>query len=223
MEDRKTICTDKEIEDMLSPKCEFHPSPGLMENVLAETERISLAARKCKKKLWFVRSCAGAAAVAALAFMAATVLHYQEGKDIPHVQYQAKTAMGLNNQVSIVKPAIDTEAPALTHNKGESIIEEDENISRRHGVAIRNKVHNVTDFDNDKEDIIESEQIEEIKTHVSETYIETTEQLIAATDELDDCYGSLRRPYIVKVRYEITESESETKEIRENKYICESI
>ena len=223
MEDRKTICTDKEIEDMLSPKCGFHPSQGLMENVLAEAERISSSACKRKKKLWFVRSCAAAAAVAALVSVTATVLNDREGKNIDRGQNQVKTAMAVDNQAVAIQPAIDTEAPALRHNKGESIIEKNNNISQRHAKAILNTMRNVTEDNSDKEENIDVETTEEINPHVSEKSIEPTEQLMAATNELDDYYGSSRRPYIVKVRYETTESDSETKEIRENNYLCESI
>ena len=222
MEDRKPICTDEEIEDMLSPKYEFRPSPGIMENVLAEAERISSSARKRKKKLWFVRSCA-AAAVVAIVSVTATVLNDREGKNINKVQTQVKTAMVVDNKVSTVKPAIDTEAPALRHNKGESFIEKNNNISQRQAKAIRNTMRNVTEDNSDKEKNIDVETTEEINHHVSETSIEPTEQLMAATNELDDYYGSSRRPYIVKVRYESTESDSETKEIREYNYLCESI
>lgn len=223
MEDRKPICTDKEIEDMLSPKCEFHPSPGLMDNVLAEAERISSAAHKGKRKVWFIRSCAAAASIAVLVSVTAIILRNPKGIDITTVHEKAKTTMVVDNIISTDHSPIVTEAPALRHNYGESIIEKNHTISQRHAKTIRNTMRNVTDVDKDKEDIIESEPIEEIKPHDCETSIEPTEQLTAATNELDDYYGSSRRPYIVKVRYESTESDSETKEIREYNYLCESI
>ncbi len=80
MEERKKYLTDGDIEDILSPKCEFHASPGFMEKVVEEAERTALVRYKKKRVFW--RVCSGEAAAVAVLCVLTIVLKNETSENV---------------------------------------------------------------------------------------------------------------------------------------------
>lgn len=74
-EERKTYMADEDIENLLSPKCVFHTSPGFMERVIAEAQAVSK--RRKRRRILFAATSA-AAAVAVLVILT-VIIH--DGKE----------------------------------------------------------------------------------------------------------------------------------------------
>lgn len=79
-EERKTFMSDEDIEDLLSPKCDFHASPGFMERVMVEAQAVS---KRRRLRRIFLAASTAAAAVTALVIM--TVIFHHDKETHPEV------------------------------------------------------------------------------------------------------------------------------------------
>ncbi|MDE5997158.1 MAG: hypothetical protein K2G77_02990 [Muribaculaceae bacterium] len=92
-EESKRYMTEEDIENLLSPKCDFHASPGFMERVMTEAQAVSKR-RRLRKILLAASSVA--AAVAVLLIL----------NDILHHDKETYSEMPI--------ATVDPESPALT-------------------------------------------------------------------------------------------------------------
>ncbi|MDE6480437.1 MAG: hypothetical protein K2L45_09210 [Muribaculaceae bacterium] len=94
-EERKTYMSDEDIECLLSPKCDFHTSPGFMERVLAEAHVVS---KRRRLRRIFLSASSSAAAVALLVMV--TVIFHHDKKT--------------HSEVANVSASLETPVPALS-------------------------------------------------------------------------------------------------------------
>lgn len=92
-EERKTYMAEEDIEDLLSPKCDFHTSPGFMERVMAEAQAVS---KRRRFRRILIAASSVAASVAAWVILTCTLFHDKEA----------------HSEMPIA--AADLESPALT-------------------------------------------------------------------------------------------------------------
>ncbi len=213
MEERKKYLTDGDIEDILSPKCEFHASPGFMEKVVEEAERTALVRYKKKRLFW--RVCSGAAAAVAVLCVLTIVLKNETAENVTikqateKIENKSKVASGVVKHVaSKIKEEIH-ELPSFTQNKESTTVKKQQTMAKQ----IENKKNIVSD----------NSMVAE-NAHQSETTMEQPkDEPIQSYDEYEALSGIDRKPYIIKVRYEISENGSDGKEIRETACLCEGI
>ena len=94
-EERKTYMPEMDIENILSPKCNFRTSPGFMERVMAEAEAVS---RRRRLRRIFLSASSSAAAVA-LFVMVTAIFHHDK-----------KT----HSEVATVTTSLETPVPDLS-------------------------------------------------------------------------------------------------------------
>lgn len=213
MEERKKYLTDGDIEDILSPKCEFHPSPGFMEKVVEEAERTVLVRNRRKRLFW--RLCSGVAAAVAVLCVLTTVLKNETADNVTIKQAAAKIETKSNNTSGVLKHVASKikeevhELPSLPQNKELA--------------TVKKQQKRVKQIEN-KKNIVSDNSMLAKNAHQSET---TTEQLKDEPIKSYEDYEALseidRKPYIIKVRYEISENGSDGKVIRETACLCEGI
>ncbi len=205
--------TDGDIEDILSPKCEFHPSPGFMEKVVEEAEQKVLVRYRRKRLFW--RICSGVAAAVAVLCVLTIVLKNETAENVTikqateKIETKSKNTSGVVRHVaSKIKEEIH-ELPSLPQNKELATVKKQQ---------IR-----VKQIENKKNIVSDNSMVAE-NAHQSETTMEQPkDEPIQSYDEYEALSGIDRKPYIIKVRYEISENGSDGKVIRETACLCEGI
>lgn len=228
-EERKTYMADEDIEDLLSPKCNFHPSPGFMERVIAEAEAYS--ARRRRHRLWWMYSGA-AAAVAALVVI--TILVGNKMETQPNTPSIASVVPPIEkyHQHPPVPPVIEDEISeekpekANIHIKNNKMIAknsvENNVIKKEESLeSLESKVETLEMSSTDASDYDMYAPIEGPMKALQDEDQKTSGKLMLSTDEIDDYTRLVRRTYIERMRYEIAETETYIREMREN--VLESI
>ncbi|MDE7096845.1 MAG: hypothetical protein K2O47_05065, partial [Muribaculaceae bacterium] len=182
--------TDDGIEDLLSPKCEFHTSPGFMEKVLAEAGRSTSGKCKNKRILWCLR--AGAvASVAVLGMVAATFFDNQERKDIHKVSDNVWLANGSERQIDVKQPVCEVNAPSNNmEDKAEHIINK-KNIGQGSLMVAADAIKKESEDKKEKTEISKSEHLcsdlaEDASSYPNETSTDFRENFFAVSDEFED-------------------------------------
>ncbi len=222
-EKRKTYMADEDIEDLLSPKCDFHASPGFMDRVIAEAEAYS--ARRQRRRLWWMYSGA-AAAVAALVVI--TILVGNKMETQPNTPIIASVEPATTHPTL---PAIEDEIYEEKSDNANIQIEKNKIMTKNN---VKNNVIKKESMENlgSMVEILETTSTEEVKYDVYAIvegpmeYLQDMDQknsakLMLSTDEFDEYTRLVRQTYIERVRYEIAETETYIQEMREN--VLESI
>ncbi len=226
-EERPTFLREEDIENILSPRCDFHASPAVMERVMEEIEATSLP--KPMHRPWW-RYAGVAAAIAVI--IVASILVSTKTENHPEAPLIAST-------LPVFDETIETDAtndiPEVKDESREELSEKEENPS------LKNKIMN-------EKNVMLAENIESEMTHTEMQETDTDEisydiqiqiavegpmssrsdlaqsnssKLLLSTDECDGYIRMVRQSYIDRVRFEIAETEAFVREMRES--VTESI
>ncbi len=228
-EERKTYMADEDIEDLLSPRCDFHTSPGFMERVIAEAEAYS--AQRRKSRLWWMWSGA-AAAVAVLVVITIFVGNKMETQHSTPLVASVAPAIEKKHKNPPAPPAIENEISEEKPEKGDFPAEKNVLIAKNN---VKNNVIKEDESMESLESTVETLETSSTDASGYNMYAtiegpmkalhyedqKTSGKLMLSTDEIDDYTRLVRQTYIERVRYEIAETETYIQEMREK--ILESI
>lgn len=223
-EERKTYMEDEDIEDLLSPKCDFHPSPGFMERVLAEAETYS--SRKRRHKRWWVYSGA-AAAVAALVVITILIGNNLDSHPNTPIMASALPVVEESHQNIPLSPTMEEEISDEKPEKGKIQIEKNK-IMANNNVIKEECVESIETY-------VETHETASREALQNDMYVQIegpmasrqdidqkfSGKMMLSTDDIDDYTRLVRQTYIERVRYEIAETDEYVKEMRES--VLESI
>ena len=228
-EERKTYMADEDIEDLLSPKCDFHTSPEFMERVIAEAEAYSASRRK--HRLW--RMYYGAAAAVA-ALVVITILVGNKMETQPNAPVIASVVPSIEkyhpnpHSPHVIEEEISEEKPEKEniHIKNNKMVAKNsvENSVIKEEESLESLESTVETLESASMDAVKHDQyaaIEGPMKALQDKDQKTSGKLMLSTDEIDDYTRLVRRTYIERVRYEIAETETYIREMREN--VLESI
>ncbi len=225
-EERKTYMEDEDIENLLSPKCDFHPSPGFMERVLAEAEAETYSSHKRRHKLWWVYSGA-AAAVAALVVITILIDNKVNTKTDTPMMASVLPVIEESHQNILISTTMKEE---ISEEKSETrkIPKEKNKIMANKNVIKEESVGSL-------EYVVETHETASSEEIQNDMYVQTegpmasrqdaaqknSDKMMLSTDDFDNYTRLRHQTYIERVRYEIAETDEYVKEMRES--VLESI
>ncbi len=225
-EERPTYMSEEDIEDLLSPKCDFHASPGFMERVMAEIE--SDAAPKPRHRAWW-RYSAASAAVAAL--IVATILIASKTEtqtDMPTIAFALPMQEGIQPTHAPKINKTQEEMPEEISKKKDNPSLKDKIMNEKNVILAESRKRKASPSEDQENTHEEDTQgkgniavIEGPMSSRSDLEAHNSTRLLLSTDDCDDYTRMVRQAYIERVRYEIAETEAYVEEMR--KSMIESI
>lgn len=202
-EERHPYLTEEDIEDLLSPRCDFHASPAIMERVMEEIEATS-APKKTLRPWW--RYAGVAAAIAAIVVASVIVVnktanHYEK----PILAATLPTLEETEISSQILEKQVEVEA------ENEEISEKTENSTKKNKISNKKNVYiakNTTQR--------EIKPIEGALSTRSDLEENNSSKRLLSTDDCDEYTRMVQQAYIERIRFEIAETKAYVKEMRES-------
>lgn len=224
-EEKNTLLTEEDIHDLLSPKCDFHASPGVMERVMKEIE--VLPTPKISLGIWW-RYAGVAAAIGLLIVASILVVDKAENQaDAPVVASEiAHVEDARNGSTKLVEVEVKDEIPGKTSENEENPSLKNK-IMNQQNVILAEKIektgeHAERQYAKSEEEIQEqSATIEGPMSSRSDLEARNSNKLSFSTEECDEYTRMVRQSYIERVRLEIAETAIYVREMRES--VIESI
>lgn len=202
-EERHPYLTEEDIEDLLSPRCDFHASPAIMERVMEEIETSS--APPLAHRTWW-RYAGVAAAISAIIVASVIVVN----KTANHYEKPILAATLPTFEETEVSPKM-TELHVGMETVKTEISEKKENTAKKN--KIKNEKNVYIAKSTTKREIKPIEGALSTRSDLEEN---NSSKRLLSTDDYDDYTRMVQQAYIERIRGEIAETEAYVMEMRES-------